>query len=112
MTGLLSVSKFPLVVGLPRIFIAIFLFTYSSIAGLIFVSDLRRQSKGQLEKIETAIPLAENFQTSCGRLLEWLDRVEPAIEDTKACGASETEVRPLPPPVTHVTPQSPSLLSL
>lgn len=54
--------------------------------------DLDDQGKKRLHKIETALPIAHNFQTYCGRLLEWLDKVEPAIESTKAEQASETEV--------------------
>lgn len=57
------------------------------------IAALEDQGKQRLSKIETAIPIAQNFQTSCDRLLEWLDKVGPAIASTKAEKSSETEVR-------------------
>ena len=54
--------------------------------------DLEEQSKNRLEKIETAMPIAQNFQDSCGQLLEWLDKVQPAIESTRADLNTDTQV--------------------
>jgi len=45
-----------------------------------------------LDKIEAAMPIAESFQTSCGRLLEWLDKVVPVVESTKVDNSTESEV--------------------
>jgi len=38
------------------------------------------------------MPIAESFQTSCGRLLEWLDKVVPVVESTKVDNSTESEV--------------------